>query len=301
MRPLALLIVALALPAMAESRRSALRPPPRRTPTVVVLRRPGLATYEAVAEEFRERVRAAVRVLAVRTERHGHTLGRWLMEHPPTLVFAIGQSAYDAARAAKVRGPLLHALVYHRRDPADLRIDARVPAQAVLHAFHTARPEIGEIALLHGAETASMLDEARVSARPLGLSVIGLAAENPADAIVRLRHLPRGIEGLWLTADLSVLSPQVVQYAIGLQLRRRIPLMGVTQRHARQGALFAIDFAPAMIGRHAAALANLMANRRELFAATEHLPARITVNLSTARRIGIAPAPLRRLASELVR
>jgi ABC-type uncharacterized transport system substrate-binding protein len=93
-----------------------------------------------------------------------------------------------------------------------------------------------------------------------------------------------------------VLHPQVFQYALVLQFRNRIPLMGATRRHAVQGALFALDCAPYSLGQQAAIAANqLLAGQEPRPAAAQ---ARLSLNLSTARRIGAEVAVLRSRAAE---
>ncbi|MCC6747695.1 MAG: hypothetical protein IT371_08565 [Deltaproteobacteria bacterium] len=253
----ALLLAALvaAAPAAAVPEAPArLKPPARPIPLVVVLREPGITTFEQVAEEFQERVRAAVHVVAVRRDQQS-SLVSWLEQVRPNLVFTIGQLGYDLVRKAKLP-PVVHALAFDRQEPDDHGIHAHVAPQAVFEAFRAARPQLRMLAVLVGPTGQPLLPAAHAMASRMGLQLVELRASSPADAVRILRRMAPAVGGLWLPADLTLLTPQVVQYAVGLQFRRRIPLMGATLRHVQQGALFALDYAPDQIGRQAAAMVN---------------------------------------------
>lgn len=300
----------VARPGAAErSAEARLLPPARPVPLIVVLRRPGLRTYERVAEEFRGRVPAEVRVLAVRPRRSGRAersreeLRRWLRATRPNLVFAIGQAAYDFASTAAPELPLLHALVFRHADSRSHGIASAPPAQAVLVAFSRARPGLRAVGVLCGPSSQKLLAPARAAADALGISLVPLRAGDPADAIQKLHRAQRALDGVWLLPDLDVLSAQVFQFAVALQYRRRIPLMGATATHVAQGALFAVDTPPATIGLRAAEVAKAWlaagAPGRPHGApplrgpAGEHEPQlassalRLSLNRITAQRIGV--------------
>jgi putative ABC transport system substrate-binding protein len=197
---------------------------------------------------------------------------------------------------------LLHALVRKPAAKGHYDLSKPPPARQILRAFRAARPKIQKIALLHGSGGPTRLAEIRRAAKRLQIEIIPLAANSPAEAIRLLRKNAMRFEGLWLLPDLSILTPQVFQYAIGLQFRYRIALMGATRPHVDKGALFAIDHDPHLLGRRAAIVANrLLSARRisrpETIAGISH---RLTVNRFTASRIRVNLAPLRKIATEVV-
>ncbi len=291
--PLCLLLAATS--AWADEPRN--KPVPR----VVALRQPGLRTYEEVAEEFRGRVPAAVRLLATRPlERDA--LRAWLENYRPALVLAIGQSAHDLARAAAPDSPVISVLAFHRLGvppgaPHHV-VSCQVPAEEVLRALKAARPALRAVALLHGPSAAPSLQAAAVAARAFGLEVVPARARTPGEAISRLREVVSRVGALWLQPDLDLLSLQVFQYALVLQFRRGVALVGASRRHAAQGALLALDHSPAAIGRQAALVAN------QILAATPPapsppLPVELSINLGTAARIGANVAGLRARATHV--
>jgi ABC-type uncharacterized transport system substrate-binding protein len=127
-----------------------------------------------------------------------------------------------------------------------------------------------------------------------------MSAGTPERAVRMLRQISRRAQGLWLLTDLQILTPQVLQYALGIQFRRRIILMGATRRHAEQGALLAVDYEPHSLGRRAAGVVNryLAGARRRLGLGPGNI--RLTVNRGTARTLRIPVAGLKAAGAELV-
>ena len=214
----------------------------------------------------------------------------------PQLVFAVGQSAYDPLRRLQL--PVVVALAYHRLSPSHVILPGQPPADQVLRAFRLARPQLGAVGVLHGPEAAGYVETARAAARQLGMSLHSLLAATPERAISRLRAAG-SVQGLWLLADLNVLHPQVFQYALGLQFRHRVPVMGATRRHAAQGALFALDYAPGSLGQQAAVAANQILAGIDPRSTSAAVQLRLSLNLSSARRIGADVTALRGHAEEV--
>jgi len=271
------------------------RPSSHELARVAVIRPPGLQTYEELIDEFRGRVRAAVRVVGARAAERA-ALHAWLGGYRPRVILAVGQSAYDLVR--DVRLPVVSALALRRspsaRDPA---VILTVPTTSVLAAFRAARPGIERIGVLHGPQTFALVAGAQAESRLLGFEMLHAQASSPEEAISRLRALGRQAQGLWLVPDLDILSPQVLQYALMLQFRRHQPLLGATRRHTRQGALFALDHDPEDLGRQAAVLTNqLLAGQ---VGTAPALPAKLSLNLATAQRIGVDSPTLRRCADRV--
>lgn len=293
--------VAITLTAIAKQDTPPIHPPERKGPLVVVIRRPGLRTYEKIVEEFKSGVRAAVQVVALRSDNESELL-EWLEHTKPELLFVIGQLAYRALEKRMGQQPVIHALVSRPPLKGQYGLSKAPPARDVFNAFRTARPKIRKIAILHGVPASEDLDETLRVAKKLQIEIQPLAARSPAEAIQLLRRHAKNFEGLWLLPDVSILTPQVFLYAIGLQFRRRVILMGATRPHVNKGALFAIDHNPHLLGRRAATVANrLLAAQRVTHPETlGGVSYRLTVNRFTAARIKVAMAPLRKIATDVV-
>jgi len=92
----------------------------------------------------------------------------------------------------------------------------------------------------------------------------------------------------------------VVQYALGIQFRRHVPLMGATRRQVQQGALFAVDYDPHAVGEQAALIANhLLAGAKGAPTLAPARP-RLSVNRATAHSLRVDSSAFRALGAELV-
>jgi ABC-type uncharacterized transport system substrate-binding protein len=218
------------------------------------------------------------------------------------LIVAVGQTAYDELRELKKpRSPILHLMVY--RDVLEranhLAIPSRVPPARILKAFRLAHKGLRRVSILHGPSSRAAREAAEAAALELDFELDVQEANSPAQAVRRLRRLSRKAEGLWLPVDLEILTPQVLQYALGLQFRRRVVLMGATRRHAEQGALLALDYEPHSLGQRAARIANrYLAGHQD----PELTPGsvRLSVNRGTAQTLKISTAAFRAAGAEFV-
>jgi len=305
-------VVVAALAPTAAARTEALRPRARPVPRVVVLRRPAVRVYEQVAEEFRSHLRAAVRLVSVGGDEVSRdALRRWLIRRPPDLLFVVGRSAYELLSELDPLPPTICTLVFEPGPSRCRLIATQTAPQASLQAFRTVRPKLRVIGMLTSPRSAEQLNGASDAAIQLGIDIVPIEAHTPAEAIRQLLRMRRQrLDGLWLATDLSIISPQVLQYAIGIQFRRRIPLMGATRRHVSQGALFAVDVSPDAIGRRAASVAHLLLRGRPRRRARrlaklpdrvlEATRPRLSVNHDTAQRLGIDLEAVRELAGEVL-
>ena len=266
---------------------------------VAVVRKPGIKSYEAVVEEVRSHVGAAVKVFS--TTKGGHrALLLKLRAHGPNVIVAVGQSAYDEVRRVGRVAPVLHTLAFHGVDPAHIPVhDPLPPPATVLQSLQAAKPVISRVALLHGPGCEAYLVRARQAALELGLELHLMKASTPARAMSLLRKAGPRVHAIWLLPDIRLLTPQVFQYALWLQFRKNIPLMAATRRHTREGAAFAVDYAPRALGVRAAARANRILSGARPGRFRKLLP-RLSVNRSTARRIGAWTRELRRRATEVL-
>jgi len=110
------------------------------------------------------------------------------------------------------------------------------------------------------------------------------------------------IDAIWLPGDSDVITPQVFQYALRLQLERGMPVVAATRQQVHSGALVAVDFSPRAAGRVAAELTNRLLEGKPIGDGSEvdlYGGARITVNSTAARRLGIDTEPLLRLGAKI--
>ncbi len=113
-----------------------------------------------------------------------------------------------------------------------------------------------------------------------------------------------GIDALWILPDDTILAPEVVQYMLLFSYRHKVPLLGLSERHAQMGALLSLSFASSEdIGRQAGELANSILEGKtagEIPYTTARL-VKLIVNLRAAQKLGIEiPKSIIAMADNLI-
>lgn len=227
---------------------------------IVVLRRSGVLPYEALIERFRSDLRTPIQVVGLDDE-PAQTSSMALRAK---LFFAVGQHAHDWAVSTGLQ-PLLQTFVYRAPSPSALNVSAIVHPDRVLEMIRGLIPKARSVFVLAGPSTRHLASVAQNAAKRFGIDVTTKTVPN-AGAAIRALHdtVSAPVHAVWLLPDIDVLTSHVLRYAIAMQYRRGIPLIGATRYHVVRGALLALDFAPDHLGREAARIANrFLASRRQ--------------------------------------
>jgi hypothetical protein len=274
---------------------------------VVVVKRAGVTAYEEVTEEFGEHCRVHARVISFGDE---GLRGAAQMVRPEEVVVTIGQEALDFLRASSAR--LIPTLAFHM-PPGLVGPPAAPPPELILRVLSTARPKVKVVGTIYGPRSDAAIHAAFLAAERLGLVLIASRVPDGPAAVRALRTLVtpsmRGdvrasrIDALWLPGDTDVITPQVFQFALQVQLERGLPVAAATRQQVHSGALLAVDFDPREAGRTAADLTNRLLEGQSLEAALERVDltrgARLTVNGQVARRLGVDGRALAQLGARL--
>lgn len=227
----------------------------------------------------------------------------------PDLVVAVGIWALRAVVNRPPSAPVVFAMVLN--PPSVISPDARnitgaslnVPVEQQMWLFK--QLGVKRIGVIYNpAKTGYLVRRAQAVARDDGIEFVTREVNAPKDAIGAIDSIQDGVDGLWLVPDETVLSQTVVDHMLLLSYRRKLPLLGVSARHAQMGALFAMSFASGEdIGRQAGELAQAILRGRAV-ADVPYTSARmvyLTVNLKTAQQLGLEiPKAIRARATSLI-
>ena len=259
---------------------------------VIVLKRAGVMAYEEVTEEFEERCRVRARVLSFGDE--GPKPMRFGAD---AVLVTVGQEALDAVRGTHAR--VIPTLAFHA-SPSLPGPPASPHPELILRVLAMARPQkIHAIGAVYGPRSDAMMKEALHAAEHLGLTLlVTQVADGPA-AVRALHQLSSHVDALWLPGDADVVTPQVFQYALRVQLERGMPVAAATRQQVHSGAFVAADFSPRAAGRIAADLANRYLDGLEAGPVDLYGGARLTVNAAVAARLGADLGALMRVGARL--
>ncbi|MCA1665312.1 MAG: hypothetical protein LC659_13790 [Myxococcales bacterium] len=154
-----------------------------------------------------------------------------------------------------------------------------------------------------GPRSSTVVAQASRAAERLGLALVTTRVASGPEAVRALRAMSDKVDALWLPGDTDVVTSQLFQYALRLQLERGLPVAAATRQQVHSGALVAADFSPRAAGRIAADLANRYLEGRSVVIDASELDlysgARVTVNAQVARRLGVDVAALIRMGARI--
>jgi len=219
----------------------------------------------------------------------------------PDLIFAVGSWALQVVVSRPTSVPVVYAMVLN---PASIvgtdgknvtGASMNVPVEQPIRLLKQIGSQIKRVGLIYNrARTGSLVRRAQVVAREEGIELVTREISSAKDVVAALESFQDGIDALWIVPDETVLSQAVVQQMLLYSYRRKIPVLGLSDRHAQMGALLALSFASGEdIGRQAGELAQAILEGRPA-ADVPYTNARkvsLTVNLKAAQKLGLQIPP----------
>jgi putative ABC transport system substrate-binding protein len=229
----------------------------------------------------------------------------------PDLILAVGIWALQVVMSRPPAIPVVYAMVLN--PPAIVGTDAKnvtgasmnVPVEQSLRLFKQLGPDVKRIGVIFNpARTGYLVKRAGTVAREEGLQLVAREISSSKEAVAALESFQDGIDALWIVPDETVLPQAVVQQMLLHSYRRKVPVLGLSERHAQMGAVFALSFASSEdIGRQAGELARAILTGK----APADLPyttarkVSLIVNLKAAQKLGMEiPTPILGRATSVI-
>src|SRR5215468_6692284 len=267
---------------------------------VAVLLSAKVSDYEDALKGFREATQhdiAVVMDMDGDLDRERKQLAEIEQKVKPDLIFAVGVWALQTVITRPPSVPVVYAMVLN--PPSVLGADAKnvtgasmnVPVEQPIRLFKQLGPNVKRIGVLYNRNrTGYLVRQAQTVAREEGLELVTREVTSPKDVVAALESLQDGIDALWIVPDETTLSQAVVQQMLLFSYRRRIPLLGLSDRHAQMGALFSLSFASGEdIGRQAGELAQAILSGKSPSGVpyTNARKVALSVNLKAAQKLGL--------------
>jgi putative ABC transport system substrate-binding protein len=186
----------------------------------------------------------------------------------PVILVVVGSLAAQVARAALPDAPLAFCMV---PDPGKAGLTdaarvggvaANVPVKNQLAAFRLVNPRGVRIGVLHGPETADLIDDAQKGARLVRVALVPRLLSSERDVPQAMRDLLTGneaVDAVWMLADPILLTEQTRRYVIAETLKAGRPVYGYSESLIAEGALATDGPDPASVGEQLAHLVDRLA------------------------------------------
>jgi len=233
----------------------------------------------------------------------------------PAVVLTIGSSATALAKEnfedlpivfSAVKYPVLSGFVESVEQPGSNITGASldIPTHIQFGYFRKILPDMKKIGVLYTDNTVSLIPQAKVVARQLGLQLIALNVSTDKDLPQALDSLVSVVDGIWSVADPNLFNPKATRYILLNTVRKGIPFMGFSRYVVESGALCALDFDYKAVGFQAGGIANriIAGEAPDSIQVTTADVIWFHYNEKTAKRINVAiPEELASVAKEVYR
>ena len=217
-----------------------------------------------------------------------------IKEKRPELVLAIGGDALSAAK--KIRSiPIVYTMVLNPLSrlsgEENIRgVSMNIPPKQQLRALLRALPQVKTVGLLYDPDrTGPFVKEARVAALGMGITLVAREIHDPKDAPSLIMDMRGKIGAFWMLPDITVITPQTVEFLLLFSLENTIPLLAFSEKYVELGAFMSTDIDAFDMGRQAGEIANRILSGVDL-RSVQHVGARrlvVSTNLMVARKLGI--------------
>jgi putative ABC transport system substrate-binding protein len=216
------------------------------------------------------------------------------MKHADVVV-TIGQKALELARTTVPEKPIVYAMVLASQVQPSKSVTGvalEVPPFAQFAQWKQMKFDATRVGVIYSAkESSAYVQEAAKAAGALNLTLVTRQVADAKEVKTALAELADKIDVLWLVPDPHLYSPEMFRFVLGFTLDRKIALLGFLDTYTQSGAVASMSPDYKDIGRRAMRLAVGIAGRtpeqRLPVPPPMTSPGTLTINLKTARQLGI--------------
>ena len=216
-------------------------------------------------------------------------LDKVIRQHRIQTVIVLGRESIREALSLPSSVTVLYALVIMPPEidrPNTAGLYMGTPIRKYVEMIATYLPEIKRISVIATPKVLALLDSdssPQITAYKVG---------NTFDFIDTVKGI-KASDALLLLPDISLMTKTVVKESYLFSFRHRVPLLGISKKHVRQGALFALEFNPERVGRQLGIMAQASFAGQDVGhgQASPSQYFNLYVNRETARKMGVTIPP----------
>jgi len=170
-------------------------------------------------------------------------------------------------------------------------VSMNVSVEQTIRLFKDLSPKIRRVGMVFNqARSGHLVLRAALVARKQGVQLVTRKIRYPREAIKALNSLQDKIDALWILPDETILVIKVVQYMLLFSSRNKVPVLGLSEKQTRMGALLSLSYGSSRdMGRQAGEMANsiLSGTKPVTIPYTTPRQVKLTVNLRAAQKLGV--------------
>ncbi|MBI3755502.1 MAG: ABC transporter substrate-binding protein, partial [Deltaproteobacteria bacterium] len=261
-----------------------------------------IVPYREAVNGFRDSVKARVYEYVVMGEKGmDNSVVLRLKEQKTDLIFALGTDALTMARDEFKNMPVVFAFVLNPDAVIGKDIDAAlqgnikgidmiVPPLEQFNSLLEIAPKTKRIGVIYDpSKTQDVINDAAIAAKSLGLTLVPRKIKSREEAIDAVSDMEGKVDALWMAPDTTAITRESIEYMLLFSFRNSIPVIGISDKYVKDGALLALSFDSEDMGRQAGEMAMKILEGED----TTHIhllkprKLKLSINLNTAEKLGL--------------
>ncbi len=259
---------------------------------IVVIQSIKVKPYEEAIEGFKSVCNAKIKRLVV-SELEGANVEKRINEIRPDMVLAVGMEALSRVKRIK-NIPVVYLMVLNAQSILSgeniTGVSINISQEKQLTTLSKVLPDIKNIGLLYNPDgTGYLAKKAQAAAKKIGIKLIAKEVYNAREVPSLIMNMKGKIDLFWMLPDLTVITPETVEFLFLFSLENRIPILTFSEKYVELGALMSIGIDPFDIGSQAGEMANKILSGRDV-KSVQRVDARkavVSINLKVAKKLGI--------------
>ncbi len=217
-----------------------------------------------------------------------------LLKSDCAVVVPIGSLALDVVRLQMTDSPIVYTMVAAPSAAASgasnvTGVSIDPPLGRLLGMLKRIVPNASRVGVVSNpTRVHSYIEAARREAHARGLTLVQEQATDMKELAAAMRELMPRVDALLMVPDPATANHQAFEYMLLESLRRGIPLIGLSRKHVKDGALFAYSVDYRGAGRSAGRMAQqVLAGAPVKSASRGPRAASFIINAKSARQLGL--------------
>lgn len=261
-----------------------------------------IVPYNAAIDAFKSCVNASVdEVIVDYDEENGRNAAVLVSNENLHLVFTLGSDALNLVKDNVTEStPVIFTFVLNPETvmknnegkvPLNVTgISMNIPPLEQFKTLLEAAPKTKRIGAIYDtSKTGAIINEAKKAAKKLGITLVLTEIKHKSEAINAITEMKGKIDAFWMAPDTTAITQESTEYMLLFSLRNNIPLIGISPKYVKNGALMAYTFDSEDVGRQAGELAQQILEGKSVKGFTTYNPRKLslTLNLKVANKLGL--------------
>ena len=267
---------------------------------IAIIKSADIAPYNMAVKGFKSTIRKKVSEHTLQFDKEkGPYLNSGVDPAKASLIFALGTDALAYARKNLAQIPVIYTFVLYPEkvfkttnnvDTSIVGINMSIPPDIQLRTLVNSAPHVKNVGVIYDpSKTSDLIKRAKRVAKELNINLITRKVKERADAINELTLIKNDIDALWMVPDTTAVTRESTEYMLLFSAESLIPLIGISDKYVKNGALFAFSFDINDVGSQAADIAKriLWGEKIKKYTSVNPRKFKLSMNLNIAKKIGL--------------